>query len=1272
MPNVGYAALQVIPSMRGISDMLRQQLVAPAGDAGGRAGQAAGEGLRSKLKAGAAAAGIAAGAVLVSGIQDALAKDAITRTLQAQLGTSNKVAAAQGKIAGRLYSSGVSGSFQEAADAIKAVSQAGLAPPGGTQKQLQAIATKASDVANVFGQDLGGVTTAVSQLMRNGLAKNSTQAFDLITKGFQSGANKADDLLDTINEYGVQFKKAGLDGATAIGLLNQGLRAGARDGDLVADAIKEFSIRAVDGSKTTTQGFKALGLNADSMAAKFGKGGKSASAALDTTLDRLRGIKDPVKQSQAAVALFGTQAEDLGGALLALDPSKAASGLGKVGGAADRMGKTIRSGPSYELEVFKRRVQTGIVNLLGSRVVPAITTTARWLNDNLGPAARGTATAIGAIARVIGVVVNWFRQFGIWLVPAAIAVGGLTLALNAQAIATAAVTAVFSVYRAAILVGTAVTNGFAAAQALLNAVMNLNPITLIVIALVALGAALFIAWQKSDTFRNIVMAAWNGIKTAALTVWNTVLKPFFDWFGRTVTWLWNTIIRPYFALIVGYWKTVARVALWLWQTILAPAFRGIWTAAKILALILAVVVFGPIILGFKAIAAIARWLWTNALSPVFSAIVAGAKLWWAGVKVYFNVLKAGIRAVASIARWLWRNVFAPVFRGIVNLAKLWWAGVKVYFNYLKAGIRAVASVLRWLRDNVVRPVWNTIKSVISTVWNRHIKPAFNALKTGVKAVGTAFERAKDAIKKAWDKLKSIAKGPVNFIINTVYNRGIKKVWDKVVGAFGGKKLPTVKGLARGGILPGSSSFRQGDDQLVPMRRGEGVYVSEAMRDPYERARLHAVNRAAMRGQSLSQYQGFAKGGIIGQGFSLGGIFSGIGDVAGGAWNKVKAGASWLKDTFGDAVRSGVKAVINPLINVIPGDGGFTGVLKSGARMMVDMLIGAGDKGDALSGGGPGVARALKWAKSQAGKPYQWGGAGNPSWDCSGFLSGISKVIQGKNPKGRLWSTFAFSGSRAPKGWKYHKRSPFQIGVTNRGKGHTAGTLAGTNVESRGGDGVVVGSRARGYSSPMFGKNWYGFLPAIGGGTSGKSPAAAQATARQMLGEFGWSQRQWPSLKSLWQKESGWRYNARNPSSGAFGIPQALPASRMRSAGKDWRSNPATQIKWGMGYIKGRPDYGSPARAWSKWKSRSPHWYDNGGYLPEGLSMVYNGTRRPEPVLTTRQWNALANSRGTDQPGLGDLSVAVYVGDREITDIARAEVRRGNGELMTALGARAGR
>jgi hypothetical protein len=110
--------------------------------------------------------------------------------------------------------------------------------------------------------------------------------------------------------------------------------------------------------------------------------------------------------------------------------------------------------------------------------------------------------------------------------------------------------------------------------------------------------------------------------------------------------------------------------------------------------------------------------------------------------------------------------------------------------------------------------------------------------------------------------------------------------------------------------------------------------------------------------------------------------------------------------------------------------------------------------------------------------------------------------------------------------------------------------------------------------------------ATGGAVGGTSPADAQATARGMLGGYGWGDDQFSCLVSLWHKESGWRYNAYNASSGATGIPQALPGSKMASAGADWQTNPATQIAWGLGYISGR--YGSPCGAWSH--SQSVGWY----------------------------------------------------------------------------------
>ncbi len=89
--------------------------------------------------------------------------------------------------------------------------------------------------------------------------------------------------------------------------------------------------------------------------------------------------------------------------------------------------------------------------------------------------------------------------------------------------------------------------------------------------------------------------------------------------------------------------------------------------------------------------------------------------------------------------------------------------------------------------------------------------------------------------------------------------------------------------------------------------------------------------------------------------------------------------------------------------------------------------------------------------------------------------------------------------------------------------------------------------------------------------------AAQQTAHKMLGHFGWGNRQFGPLVKLWNRESAWNKYAYNPSSGAYGIPQAVPGSKMASAGRHWRTNATTQIRWGLRYIKGR--YGYPRRAW---------------------------------------------------------------------------------------------
>lgn len=119
------------------------------------------------------------------------------------------------------------------------------------------------------------------------------------------------------------------------------------------------------------------------------------------------------------------------------------------------------------------------------------------------------------------------------------------------------------------------------------------------------------------------------------------------------------------------------------------------------------------------------------------------------------------------------------------------------------------------------------------------------------------------------------------------------------------------------------------------------------------------------------------------------------------------------------------------------------------------------------------------------------------------------------------------------------------------------------------------------------------LVAAGGASAAQAQSSQTSTssrnksiAKSLVAARGWNTAQFRCLVKLWARESGWNHRAGNRSSGAYGIPQALPAHKMASSGRDWRTNPRTQIRWGLGYIKQR--YGSPCRAWAHFQSH--RWY----------------------------------------------------------------------------------
>ncbi|MFG3231811.1 phage tail tape measure protein [Streptomyces antibioticus] len=376
------------------------------GDGAGEAVTQAGgklEKLKSVAGGAALAAGAAAGALLVSAMSEALDQGKIKARMTAGLNATPAQAKQYGQAAGVLFKNAVVENFQEGADAIGAIAKSGLLPPGATVAQIARIGTGVADLSSKYGEETGRITRAAQKLLVTGLAKSSTEAFDLISKGFTTSANQGEDFLDSLNEYSVQFKRLGLAGATAIGLMAQGVSAGARDSDQVSDALGQFGERATAGGKAVEEAFASIGVSADDVKAKLQKGGKSGQQALQMTLDALRGTKDEQVKLNAAAALFGDPANVMGDALYALDPASAAAatGMDKAAGSTGKLGKELRNNLGSKIDAFRNTAQQNLVDFLNGPVYGALGRAKNALGSMWDDAGKGGQKGVD---RIIGFV----------------------------------------------------------------------------------------------------------------------------------------------------------------------------------------------------------------------------------------------------------------------------------------------------------------------------------------------------------------------------------------------------------------------------------------------------------------------------------------------------------------------------------------------------------------------------------------------------------------------------------------------------------------------------------------------------------------------------------------------------------------------------------------------------------------------------------------------------------------------------------------------------
>lgn len=397
------------------------------------------------LKGGAVAVGAAVVAGVAVGFSEALEKESIFDKMNADLGASGADAEANAKIAGDLYAGAWGDSLGDVADAVASTQKnlADLIPPD----SFEQVTSRALDFAKVLDEDVGGVSKTVGQLLRTGMVDSAEEAFDLLAAGQAQGLNRADDLLDTLNEYAPSFSRLGIDGPQALALISDGLDAGAFNADKIGDAFNEFSIRAIDGSTATSEALATLGLDADTVAQTIAEGGPAANAATSEILAALKNVDDQVAQDAAGVALFGSMWEDLGAeAILGLDTMN--DGLAGSEGAAAQLSDTLNNNLGTRLESLKRKGLQGLADVAERWVIPAIDkmidvgerVAAVWgeqgfsgvmsmLGDSIVDAWPGVRSALGNMLSSLGTWVadtapviarqlaTWGQAFVEWIVP---------------------------------------------------------------------------------------------------------------------------------------------------------------------------------------------------------------------------------------------------------------------------------------------------------------------------------------------------------------------------------------------------------------------------------------------------------------------------------------------------------------------------------------------------------------------------------------------------------------------------------------------------------------------------------------------------------------------------------------------------------------------------------------------------------------------------------------------------------------------------------------
>lgn len=444
---------------------------------------------------------------------------------------------------------------------------------------------------DTFDYDVSESVRAAKTLMDN-FDVSSEQAFNMIATGAQNGLDFSGELLDTISEYSVQFGKVGFSADDFFNILQTGSDNGAFNLDKIGDAVKELSIRVIDGSDTTIQGFELAGLSADEMSEKFAAGGSTARDAFYETLQALAAIEDPVDQNIAGVDLLGTMWEDLG-ADVVLAMGQAQEGAYAANDALGQIKQQKYDNLISDLQTVGKTAINDIVVPLGEQLMPIIDEVVGKISElvaafsGMSDGQKKIVVAVGAVIAALPALLTFVGGF---LSVIGTVTSGIALFTGAITTAPAAATGIAAVLKIiatvfggiATVIGTVVSgiasfvgligSGIAAAAGAISSVVTTlftfitgtvvpgimaalqglfafiaaNPVVLVIAAIIAavVGlAALINAYSAQIT--AALQAVNNFLQSVFAVNWTTIFGPVLgealNSFMATLQNVWNAI-----------------------------------------------------------------------------------------------------------------------------------------------------------------------------------------------------------------------------------------------------------------------------------------------------------------------------------------------------------------------------------------------------------------------------------------------------------------------------------------------------------------------------------------------------------------------------------------------------------------------------------------------------------------------------------------------------------------------------------------------------------